>query len=128
MKKFRAILGLLAGIIMVLSSAAHSFLGWKQFQSALEGLQAPPDLIFGLAIGWYFGGIAIFTFGCIAIAVCASFLRGRAVSLLPTALIAIAYTVFGIGALAVSRNPFFFIFIVPGLMLAFASLPARAAA
>ena len=113
---------------MVLSSAAHSLLGWKQFQTALEGLQAPPDLIRGLAIGWYFGGVAIFTFGCVAIAVFASVLRGRPVSLLPTALIAIAYTLFGIGALAVSKNPFFLIFIVPGLMLAFASLPARAAA
>src|SRR5690242_6314969 len=122
MRKLRAALGLLAGIIMVLSSAAHSLLGWKQFQTALEKLQAPPDLILGLAIGWYFGGVAIITFGCIAIVVFASALRGRAVSLLPTTLIAIAYTAFGIGALAVSRNPFFLIFIVPGLMLAFASL------
>ncbi|HKV08794.1 MAG TPA: hypothetical protein VJ725_11685 [Thermoanaerobaculia bacterium] len=128
MRKFRAALGLLAGIVMVLSSAAHSLLGWKQFQAALEELQAPSDLIFGLAVGWHFGGVAIFTFGCIAIVVFASVLRGRAVSLLPTALIAIAYMVFGIGALAMSKNPFFFIFIVPGLMLAFASLPARAAA
>ena len=37
-----------------------------------------------------FGGVAILTFGCIAIAVFASVLRGRTVSLLPTALIALA--------------------------------------
>jgi len=128
MRKLRAVLGLVAGIIMVLSSAAHSLLGWKQFQSALGSLQAPPDLVLGLAIGWYFGGVAILTFGCIAIAVFASALRGRPVSFLPTALIALAYTAFGLWALVVSKDPFFLIFIVPGLLLAFASLPARAAA
>src|SRR5688500_20257498 len=42
-------------------------------------------------IGWLFGGVAILTFGCIALAVFANALRGRTVSLLPTALIALAY-------------------------------------
>ena len=128
MRQFQNMLGLLAGAILVLSSAAHSVLGWKQMQSSLAATNAPPDLVQGLRIGWLFGGVAILTFGCIALAMFANRLRGRTVSLLPTALIALAYLWFGAWALVTSGNPFFYIFIVPGAMLAIASLPTRAAA
>ncbi|HEX6861588.1 MAG TPA: hypothetical protein VF414_02170 [Thermoanaerobaculia bacterium] len=126
MRQFQNMLGLLAGAVLALSSAAHSVLGWKQMQSSLAATNAPPDLVQGLRIGWLFGGVAILTFGCIALAVFASRLRGRAVPLLPTALIALAYLWFGAWALVTSGNPFFYIFIVPGAMLAIASLPSRA--
>lgn len=121
MKRWKAVLGLAAGVILVLSSAAHSLLGWKQLGSALAGFQAPPDLILSLKIGWQFGGVAILTFGCIALALFTSVLRGRPVSLLPAALIAFAYTVFGLWALLVSGNLFFLILVVPGTLLAIAS-------
>ena len=39
---------------------------------------------------------------------------------------ALAYLAFGVWALVASGNPFFYIFIVPGAMLAIASLPSRA--
>ena len=126
MRQFQNVLGLLAGAVLALSSAAHSVLGWKQMQSSLAATNAPADLVQGLRIGWLFGGVAILTFGCIALAVFASRLRGRAVSLLPTALVALAYLWFGAWALVTSGNPFFYIFIVPGAMLAVASLPSRA--
>jgi hypothetical protein len=118
-------LGLLAGAILVLSSAAHSVLGWKKMQTALAATNAPPELVQGLRVGWLFGGVAILTFGCVALAVFANVLRGRTVSLLPTAIIAVAYLAFGIWALVTSGDPFFYIFIVPGAMLAIASIPSR---
>jgi hypothetical protein len=127
MRQFQNVLGLLAGAILVLSSAAHSVLGWKQMQSSLAATNAPPDLVQGLRIGWLFGGVAILTFGCVALAVFASILRGRALSRLPTLLIAVAYLAFGVWALVTSGDPFFYIFIVPGAMLAIASIPAREA-
>ena len=126
MRQFQNMLGLLAGAILALSSAAHSILGWKQMQSSLAGTNAPPDLVQGLRIGWLFGGVAILTFGCVALAVFASRLRGRMVSLLPTGIMALAYLAFGIWALVTSGDPFFYIFIVPGAMLAIASIPMRA--
>ena len=126
MRQFQNMVGLLAGAILVLSSAAHSILGWKQMQSSLAGTNARPDLVQGLRIGWLFGGVAILTFGCVALAVFASRLRGRAVSLLPTGIMALAYLAFGIWALVTSGDPFFYIFIVPGAMLAIASIPPRA--
>lgn len=127
MRQFQNVLGLLAGAILVLSSAAHSVLGWKQMQGSLAALNAPADLVQGLEIGWLFGGVAILTFGCIALSVFANRLRGRTMSLLPTALIALTYLWFGAWALVTSGNPFFYIFIVPGVMLALASIPTRAA-
>ena len=125
MRQFQNVLGLLAGAILALSSAAHSILGWKQMQSSLAATNAPPDLVQGLRIGWLFGGVAILTFGCVALAVFSNRLRGRAVSLVPTGLIALAYLWFGAWALVTSGNPFFYIFIVPGAMLAIASIPVR---
>ena len=125
MRQVQNMLGLLAGAILVLSSAAHSVLGWKRMQGSLAAVNAPADLVKGLEIGWLFGGVAILTFGCIALAVFASLLRGRLVSLLPTALIALAYLWFGAWALVTSGDPFFYIFIVPGAMLAIACIPRR---
>lgn len=127
MRQFQNLLGLLAGAILVLSSAAHSVLGWKRMQDSLAATNAPPDLVSGLRIGWLFGGVAILTFGCVALAVFGSALRGGVVSRLPTLLIAVAYLAFGVWALLTSGNPFFYIFIVPGVLLAIASLPSRAA-
>jgi hypothetical protein len=122
MSRFRIVLGLIAGGILVASSAAHSFLGWTQLRAALVRSQAPPDLVAGLAVGWHFAGVAMLTFGCIVIWLFTDALRSRPVSLLPAAIIAFVYVVFGIGALIVSAgNPFFFVFIVPGLMLFVAS-------
>jgi hypothetical protein len=126
MRQFQNLLGLLAGAMLVLSSAAHSFLGWKQMQGALAATNAPPDLVQGLRIGWLFGGVAILTFGCVALAVFGNAFRGAAVSRLPTLLIALAYLAFGIWALVTSSDPFFYIFIVPGALLALASSPQRA--
>jgi len=127
MRPFQNLLGLLAGAMLVLSSAAHSLLGWKQMQDSLAAVNAPPDLVSGLRIGWLFGGVAILTFGCVALAVFGKAFRGGAVSRLPTLLIAVAYLAFGVWALLASDDPFFYIFIVPGAMLAIASLkiPSR---
>lgn len=128
MRQVQNLLGLLAGAILVLSSAAHSLLGWKQLEKSLAAVQAPADLVQRVEIGWLFGGVAILTFGCVAIAVFANAFRGRAVSLLSTGIIGVAYLAFGIWALLRTGNPFFYIFIVPGAMLGLASIPARRSA
>lgn len=83
MTRVRTVLGLIAGAILVLSSAAHSFLGWKALQARLVTAQAPSDLIQGLAIGWHFAGAAMLAFGIIVLAIFAKRLRGEVVSSLP---------------------------------------------
>jgi hypothetical protein len=122
MNRLRIALGLLAGVLLVLSSAAHSLLGWKQLGIALANTQAPPDLVTGLSIGWHFAGLAMLAFGCIVLSTFMEALRRRPVSFRPVGFIALVYIVFGIWALRVSNlDPFFLVFIVPGLLLAAAS-------
>ena len=122
MNRLRIGLGLLAGVLLVLSSAAHTLLGWKQLGIELAKTQAPLNLVAGLSIGWHFAGVAMFAFGCIVLFTFIEAFRRRPVSFRPVGFIALVYIVFGIWALRVSNlDPFFLVFIVPGLLLAAAS-------
>jgi hypothetical protein len=119
-------LGLIAGFMLVASSAAHSLMGWPQLRAALVEVHAPDDLVLGLALGWHFAGAAMLAFGCIVLWLYTAVLRRRAVSYQPAFIIALLYLVYGAWAYAASgRNPFFFVFIVPGVLLAAASWPSR---
>jgi hypothetical protein len=123
MSPIRSTLGVCAGAFLVLSSAAHSLLGWPEMAAELSKTNAPADLTRGLAIGWHFGGVAMLVFGVLVLRL---FLRARkdeSVSLGPSLLIGGAYAAFGLGALAISGlNPFYLVFIVPGTTLVLTSL------
>ena len=122
MNKARNILGAITGIILILSSAAHSFLGWKSMRQQLVSFSAPRDLIMGLGIGWNFAGLAIFIFGCMLLGVFIPRIRGRMAPLWPARLISVAYTVAGFVAYKMSSNNFFItVFVVPGILIALAS-------
>jgi hypothetical protein len=71
-----------------------------------------------MGIGWHFAGVAMLTFGAMVVAAFIQVLRGRAVSLAPAMLIATVYLAFGAWALLVSGDPFFLVFVVPGVLLA----------
>jgi hypothetical protein len=123
MARTRAILGLLAGILLILSASAHTFLGWKQLSAQLTQASIAPDLLLGLTIGWYLGGMAMLVFGLIALTIFIGRLRGETVSAAPTAIIGVAWVAFGAWALAVSGfEPFFYLFVITGAMLTLASL------
>lgn len=118
MARVRAALGLVAGVFLILSAAAHSLMGGQAMGAQMEAAHVPPDLSRGLLVGWHFGGVAMLVFGIVALAVFAKRLRGETVSALPTVVIGLAYLGFGIWALAISSlNPFYLVFIVPALML-----------
>ena len=111
-------LGVFVGLVIIASSAAHSLLGWPQLAAELARYNPPADLVVGLRIGWQFAGVAMCTFGVIVIWAFASYLQGKAASLRPPQIISLVYLAFGLWALAISRfNPFFFVFIIPGLTL-----------
>jgi hypothetical protein len=122
MSKLRSILGLIAGVILVLSSGAHTLLGWQALGAELAKTNTPAELVTGLEIGWKWGGAAMLAFG---IAVIATFLqryRGEPASTFVPAIVSVVYLAFGAWALVHSNyDPFFFIFIVPGVLLALAS-------
>jgi hypothetical protein len=127
MNRLDAGLGIAAGTILLASSVLHSLMGWPGLSIALGKIGAPADLITGLRIGWHFAGAAMLAFGFIVLSSFIACLRGRTVSLLPAAVIAAIYVVFGAWALVVSDfEPFFLVFVVPGLLLAVAARGARA--
>lgn len=126
MKRFRSILGLIAGVLMIASSAAHSLLGWKQLRVALVQANVPDELSDSLGIGWHFAGASMLAFGFILVALFRHRLMSSAVNLKPAIVIGMTYVAFGVWALVVSGfDPFFFVFLVPGLMALIASVPGR---
>jgi hypothetical protein len=127
MLKARSVLGLIAGVMLLLSSSAHMLLGWPGIHGQLEDVQAPHDLVSGLHVGWQFGGSAMIAFAVIVIWTFVRRLRGAGVSTFPPAVIGAMYVIFGVWAELISHGqPFFlFVFVVPGLMLAIASMPHR---
>jgi len=118
MAKWRAVLGLIAGAIFLLSSAAHSILGWKGLRGELAAAHVPPDLVFGLKVGWQFGGVAMLAFGVIIVDLFMRRLRGQKVSTFPALVVGVAYLAYGSWALwAGDFNPFFLVFVVPAVLL-----------
>jgi len=114
----RTVLGIVAGLVLIASSAAHSLLGWPQLRARLVATNAPADLITGLAVGWHFSGVSMLAFGVLVLWTFTGRGPERLVSLVPARVIALVYVAFGVAALAVSgMDPFFLIFVVPGLML-----------
>jgi hypothetical protein len=122
MRKARLVGGWIGGAVMVLSSAMHSFLGWKALGQQLAATEAPAGLVRDLALGWHFAGAAMLVLGVIVCAGFAAALKGRAVPPLPAVAIGLLYVVFGVAAFALSAlNPFFAIFVVPGLLVLWGS-------
>ncbi len=128
MDRFRSILGLVAGVLLMLSAAAHSLLGWKQLKSELEPLHAPGELVRAIGTGWNFGGAAMLAFGFIVVALFTHRLKGSSVTLRPAIVIGVTYVAFGAGAMVVNDfDPFFLVFVVPGVLLLIASISRRSA-
>ena len=123
MKRARLILGVIAGVMLLASSGAHSILGWKSLAERLANTNVPSDLQTGLRIGWMFGGAAMVILGVIVIATFAGRLRGAKPPLLPIAVIAVVYMAFGAWAIAASGGDLFFlgVFVVPGALLGIAA-------
>jgi hypothetical protein len=123
MPRFRLILGLVAGAVMIASSAVHSIFGWRALAGALADAHVPGELVAALGLGWRFGGAAMLAFGVIVVALFTHRLKGSSVTLRPAIVIGLTYVAFGAWALAVSRfDPFFLIFVVPGAVVLTAAL------
>lgn len=122
MSKGRNVLGVITGAILILSSAAHSFLGWTSMREQLVGSGAPPDLILGLAIGWNFAGFAIFVFGVLVLLTFIPRVRGLYRDLTTARVIGWSYLLAGGTAYTVSKSIFFInIFLVPAILILIAS-------
>jgi hypothetical protein len=113
----RAALLTVAGLVMLLSAAAHGMLGWPAMSQGLADAGAPADLAGGLAAGWYWGSVAMIAFGLIVLAAALRVRRGDPSLNAPVLMIAVCYVMFGLAAFVARHNePFFFLFVATGLL------------
>ena len=113
----RSVLVLIAGVVMLLSSLAHGLVGWPMMRGLLRDGGAGEDLIGALAVGWYFGSVAMVAFGSIAIVAALRLRRGDRSGVAPGRLIALCYVLFGLAAfLSRGFNPHFLLFVATGLL------------
>jgi hypothetical protein len=120
--RVRVVIGLVGSVLMLVSSIPHSVLGWPVQRQVLQQSGVPSDAILGLAVGWYFGGLAIAVFGLIASLSFVQVLRGHAPHMRATSIIGFAYTAFGVWAWLATGEPFALVFIVPGVLVLIGSL------
>jgi len=122
--KLRGGIGLIAAALLLVSAGAHTILGWRSMSERLARTNAPPDLVQGLQIGWTFGGPVMVVFALICFSVFWKRFRGERVSAFAPTLIATAYIGFAAWAAFITGgDPFFMLFLVPGVLIAVASLP-----
>lgn len=122
MDRLRCVAGLLAAAWLILSSAMHSILGWKQLRGELTAAKVSAELFLGLKAIWQFAGVAMLALGIIALAILLKRYRGEDVSGFPLVVIGAAYAVFAAWALFVSGwDLFFLIFLIPGVVLLLAA-------
>lgn len=116
--KLRASLGFLGGTVLLLSSIAHAFLGWPTLEALLKVAEVQPELTGALAVGWYFGSVAMLAFGLIVGHSAWRMWQGAAVSTVPAGIIAALYLLFGLGAyLSRDFNPHFLLFVLTGVLV-----------
>ncbi len=113
--RWKAGLGLDAGILLSLSSIVHSIAGEQDLRNQLEVAATSLELVRDVMLGWHFGGIAMLVFGVVVIHSFLGAWRGGAISLFAPRVIGMAYLIFGLVAIAlVERNPFYLVFVLPG--------------
>jgi hypothetical protein len=123
MKRARLILGIIAGLVLLASSVAHTWLGWKRVAERFAHTNVPPDLQASLRIGWTFGGACMVILAFVTITTFVDRLRGGKAPLSHVIAIAIVYMAFGAWAMAESGGDLFFlgVFVIPGALLGIAA-------
>jgi len=115
-----------AAAILVLSSAAHSLVGWPALRAKMATANVPADLVGGLGMGWHFAGLSMLVLGLLVFWLLAADRRGAANVALPLQLIGGAYELFTIGCFALlGWDPFLLTFFVPGTLLSIAGALMR---
>jgi hypothetical protein len=126
MSRLPRALAMTAAVILILSSGAHSLLGWPSLRAKLAEANVQPALISGLAMGWHFAGIAMLVLGLLVLWLLAESRRRGAGVALPLGVIGGAYVLFAIGcATLIGWDPFLLTFLVPGALLSIAAALTR---
>lgn len=124
--RWKVMVGLIAGAMLVMSAFAHSFLGWPELRNRIAIAQIDYDLTSGILVAWSFGRMAMAAFGVILWPLFFSALKGNDVSLQPAFMVGIGYLLLGTwSVLRVETNPFFLLFLISGALLVLADSPKK---
>ena len=123
MQAFRAVVGMCAALMLILSALAHSLAGWPGLRAQLIAARVPADLLAGLGMGWHFGGASMLVFGVLMLALFIARFRGERVASWPAILVGAMYIAFA-GWVTVQNgwDAFYLVFLVPGALLLAAAL------
>jgi hypothetical protein len=100
--------------------------GVAGIRAELARSAATPDLVAGVQMAWYFGGMAMLVFGVIVVALFRAAQQGRGVPVAVVAAIGCGYLAFGaIEFIITGYQPFTVIFMLPAALLLAASAPVR---
>ena len=126
MSRLPRVLAIIAAVILVLSSGAHSLLGWPALRAKLADANVPAELVGGLGMGWHFAGLAMLVLGLLVLWMLAESRRSGANVVLPLQIIGGAYELFAIGCFALlGWDPFLLTVLVPGTLLSVAAALMR---
>ena len=126
MSRLPRVLAIVAAVMLVLSSGAHSLLGWPALRARLADANVPAELVSGLGMGWHFAGVAMLVLGMLVFWLLAESRRSGASVVLPLQIIGGAYELFAIGCFALlGWDPFLLTFLVPGTLLSVAAALMR---
>jgi hypothetical protein len=126
MSRLPRVLAIIAAVILVLSSGAHSLLGWPALRAKLADANVPAELVGGLGMGWHFAGLAMLVLGILVLWMLTESRRSGANVVLPLQIIGGAYELFAIGCFALlGWDPFLLTFLVLGTLLSVAAALMR---
>lgn len=112
------LLGTLGGLLLVISSGAHAFLGWPPLGRDLSAGGIEAGVVRAVSTGWYFGSVAMLALGLLVLWMVGRARRGLAGGTGGAWIIAAAYGGFGaVAFVAQDLNPHFILFIVNGLLI-----------
>lgn len=120
--RWPAVVGLVAGVVILLSAAAHARSGWDTYAALVRDPETAAnverDVVGGLYAGWIWGSFAMAAFGCIVLRQAWCGWRRRAVDRAVVAAISLAFGGFGTWAYALRGQPHFLAFLVTGGLVA----------
>jgi hypothetical protein len=126
MSRLPRTLALVAAVILVLSSGAHSILGWPSLRARMASANVPAELVGGLGMGWHFAGLSMLVLGILVFWLLAQTRRSTVNVALPLQVIGGAYELFAVGCFAfLGWDPFLLTFLVPGTLLTVAAALMR---
>lgn len=117
---------LITGILIALGALGHSFSGIDQVTIEFGKMGVSDEISKLVIVVWHFAGAAMVAFGMAVIWVWNRVRKGEKKALFISMLIGLLYLIYGISAVwYFNGEPFFFVFIIFGILLLVSSIVLR---